>query len=187
MVYLKWFVYYLGYILLLPTVLFVPPVIALFTKAGEYRDDGSYTWGGWWGTFDNPPQGDEGFVSKRALFPEEVEGFKGYINRVQWMWRNKLYGYSKIIGLEWKEDYVISYIGNPDISDKEKIPGWYFAKVKNSNQSLKGFEFYGVFPYSETRDVRIRLGWKVMTDKYERFGFAKHVGTFNPFDGYGDE
>lgn len=48
------------------------------------------------------------------------------------------------------------------------------------------FEFYCVFPCGFGRCLRSRLGWKIMTDKFERFGFAQLVNTFNPLDGYGD-
>ena len=62
----------------------------------------------------------------------------------------------------------------------------YFVRVRALDSwQVVGFEFYGVFPYCKTRDVRIRLDWKILTDKFQRQGFAQLVNTFNPFDGYG--
>lgn len=180
---LKWLLITVIDVFLLVTLPIAPPIIAAFTKCMPYGLE-PYEWGGLWGTYDNPPQGDEGFVSKRAIFPGVVDGLKGYANRVQWMWRNKLYGFAKIAGVKWSDDMVISYAGNPDISDKEKRPGWYFAKAKR-NDKLVAFEFYAILPYSESRNCRIRIGWKIMTDKFQRYGLAQHVFTFNPFDGYG--
>lgn len=185
MLYLKWLVLCLLDLLLYLTLPFVTPFIALFTKAEGY-DKELYSWGGWYGTYDNPPEGDEGFVSKRSFFPNVVTGWKGYINRLQWMWRNKLYGFAKVSGIKYSPDLVLTYTGNPDISDKNKIPGKYFAKLHKDGK-LVGFEFYMVWPYTDKRDVRIRIGWKIMTDKFERYGFAQLVNTFNPVDGYGDE
>ena len=77
-------------------------------------------------------------------------------------------------------------LGRDGISDKEGNPGWYFVRVRALDSwRVVWFEFYGVFPYCKTRDVRIRLGWKILTDKFQRQGFAQLVNTFNPFDGYG--
>ena len=52
------------------------PTIALFTCAMPYGLR-PYTWGGLWGTWDNPPQGDRGYVEKRAPFPGVTTGVKG--------------------------------------------------------------------------------------------------------------
>jgi len=186
MVYIKWFTIFCLYVLMLPTLLVVPFIIALIYKEEEYKDDGSYTWGWIWGTYDNPPQGDEGFVAKRSFFPNITTGLKGYINRVQWMWRNKLYGLDKYTSLKYKPSLKLQVKGKEDISDKEKVPGWYWVKAFDGKK-LVGFELYCVLPWSDTRNLRARLGWKILTDKFERFGFAPHVNTFNPFDGYGDD
>lgn len=186
MIYIKWVLIFCLYVLLIPTLLIAPFIIALIYKEMDYKDDGSYTWGWIWGTYDNPPQGDEGFVAKHALFPNVTTGAKGYVNRVQWMWRNKLYGFDKYTSLKYKPSIALEVLGNPNISDKYKIPGWYFVKARDRGK-LVGFEFYSILPWSERRNVRTRLGWKILTDKFERFGFAPHVNTFNPFDGYGEK
>lgn len=166
------------------TLLFVPPVVALFTRAQPYGQR-PYSWGGWWGTWDNPPQGDEGFVAKHALFTRVTSGWRGYVNRVQWMWRNKLYGLAKLLALEYDVGDQLVWSGNPDISDKYRLPGWYFARLYRRGK-LIGFEFYCVLPWSRTRNLRARLGWKLMTDKFARYGFAQLVNTCNPLDGYGE-
>lgn len=186
MLYLKWFILSLLDILLLVTLPFVPPVIAMFTKAQPHGLP-QYTWGGWWGTYDNPPQGDEGFVKKRSLYPTITTGWKGYVNRVHWMVRNNMYGYARLVALDYSEDCVQHVLGQDGISDKDKVPGWYFVRLYHlKTKKLVGFEFYGVFPYASSRDVRIRLGWKILTSKFKTLGFAPLVNTFNPFDGYGD-
>ncbi len=184
MVYLKWFALCLLDLLAHLTLPFAPPVIALFTRAMPYGLR-PYTWGGWWGTWDNPPQGDEGFVARHAVFPGVVTGAKGYVNRVQWMWRNKLYGLAKLMAVSYSPTLQLSYVGDPNISDKGRRPGYYFAKLHDGKR-LIAFEFYCVLPWSATRNFRCRLGWKFMTDKFQRYGFAQFVNTANPFDGYGE-
>ena len=186
LLYAKWFVLAMLDILLLITVPFAAPVIAAFTKEQPYGLE-KYTWGWVWGTYDNPPQGDEGYVRKRAPFPTITTGWKGYLNRVMWMIRNPLYGFARLTAIDFSEDTVQHLVGEDGISDKEAIPGWYFVRVYSlATKRLVGFEFYGVFPYSKTRDVRIRLGWKILTSKFRENGFAPIVNTINPFDGYGN-
>lgn len=166
------------------------PVIAAFTREGSYLEP-QHTWGWIWGTYDNPPQGDEGFVRERAWFPGVTTGFKGYLNRINWMIRNPLYGFAKIAGVEYEDNLVTTFVGNANISDKDKVPGYYFAKV-HDGKKLVAFEFYCVIPwkfqpFEHERGLRMRIGWKVMTDKYKRNGFAQLVNTINPFDGYGEK
>ncbi len=136
MIYLKWFFFTVFKLfILLPSLLVAPQVIALFTKQMP-QDLPIYTWGGWWGTYDNPPQGDEGFVENGAFFPNTTSGLKGYVNRVQWMWRNKLYGYNKLTAIEYNVNDEMTFIGDPAISDRSKHPGWYFAKLHSASKLI---------------------------------------------------
>lgn len=127
MIYLKWLALTVGKFLLLPTVPFAAVIVPLFTREMDAQLGELYTWGGWWGTHDNPPQGDRGWVTKRCPFPNVTTGLKGYINRVGWLWRNKLYGYNALASVKWSDSIRIEYTGNPDISDKYKVPGRYIA------------------------------------------------------------
>lgn len=185
MIYLKWFVLAVLDLLLTLTVVVAAPIIALFTREQPYGKP-EYTWGWLWGTYDNPPQGDEGYVAKRALFLGATTGLKGYVNRVMWMFRNPLYGFSKIMSIKYSDTYKITTTGNPDISDKYKIPGHMLTLLKDGDK-LIGFEYYLVKPWSNTKDLRVRLGWKITTDKFQSKGFAPLVVTANPLDGYGND
>ena len=186
MIYLKWLLLCVIDWLLILSLPVAVPVIAAFTRAqphGQYP----YSWGWIWGTYDNPPQGDEGFVRKRAWFPGETYGWKGYLNRIHWMIRNPLYGAARKMALDYSEHDTMKLIGKDGISDKYKIPGWYWVRLYKRGV-LVGFEFYGVFPYlKESRVLRIRLGWKILTEKFEGRGFAQFVNTANPFGAYGDD
>ena len=188
MIYLKYvLLFVVDIILTIFTVLPAAIILPLFTRAEEHGKT-EYTWGWLWGTYDNPPQGDEGYVSKRALFKNVTTGVRGYINRVMWMLRNPLYGLAKRMSLPYSSEYHYVQTGNMDISDKYKIPGSYLVKVfDKEGGKLVGFEYYCVKPWSNTRDLRRRLGWKIATDKFQERGYAQFVGTCNPFDGYGDD
>ncbi|MCY1561292.1 hypothetical protein D9M68_985270 [compost metagenome] len=74
MIYLKWLLFSLLNLLMLPTVPLAAPLIALFTREDVYGRQ-RYTWGWLWGTYDNPLQGGEGFVEKRdaAAAPAATE------------------------------------------------------------------------------------------------------------------
>lgn len=174
---------YLGMLGTTPIVNFIIPI---FTRA-QYKENRKYNWGWLYGTFDNPPQGDDGFVTKRAPFPNVTTGLKGYWNRVAWMRRNRLYNLKKKLSVQYGIATNVTIKGNPDISDKYKIPGWMFAIAKDGKKVF-AFEFYGIFPWSETRNLRVRLGWKIKGRKFTVPGdFAQLVFTINPFDGYGNE
>lgn len=171
----------------LPLLLLVPFAalgVSAFTRAMPPEQD-LYSWGGMFGTFDNPPQGDRGYIAKHAPFRNVTTGFKGYLNRVMWMIRNPLYGFTKMAGVMYEDTDRMKMRGNPDISDKYKIPGWMLATLRDKDGKLKAFEWYSVTPWAPNRNLRIRMGWKIKTEKMQERGWARHVATLNPFDGYG--
>lgn len=183
--YAKWAAYVLIDFVLTLTIPFVAPVIAAFTREQAYGAE-TYSWGWLYGTYDNPPQGDEGFVSKRSWFPGVTTGFKGYLNRINWMIRNPLYGWSKLTAIAFDPLDILLTNGNPDISDKYKLAGAYHTTyTDHKTGKLLGFEFYVVWPWSDDKDVRVRLGWKMTTEKFASTGFAPMVNTLNFLDGYG--
>lgn len=173
------------YLVLLPTTPLAALIIPLITKV-EVREDRKYKWGWIWGTFDNPIFGDDGFITKRAPYPGIITGWKGYINKVQWMRRNRLYNFKKWLGVDYTKNTEVILKGNPDISDKYKVPGWLFVRSYDKGK-LTAFEWYSITPWSKKRNLRIRLGWKIKGRKFTEPGdFAQIVLTINPFDGYGN-
>jgi len=178
-IYLKWASLFLCDIVLLCVAYPLAPLLSLFTA------DGWPAWGAWFWTFDNSPQGDRGFIRERAPFTPAVTPLQRYANRVAWLWRNPLYGFQKAACVDYQPSYVVNHIGNPDISDKYKVAGWYFAECRDSKGDLVAFEFYMVKPWLPGRCIRVRVGWKIMTDKFSIKGFAPFVDTINPIDGYG--
>lgn len=184
-IYLKWAASAALHIALLPTVPVAAPVVALLSRPDVHKKPGGYRWGWIWGTYDNPPQGDEGYVAKRAPFVNVVTGWRGYINRVMWMVRNPLYGLNRKTGVWCKSSTKVVIQGDPYISDKYRIPGWLLATARNGKQ-LAAFELYVIAPWSKRRCLRLRLGWKIKGRKFTNQGdLAPLVTACNPFDGYG--
>jgi hypothetical protein len=185
MTYFKWIIFCLIDWAMLPVHYALAPLLSLFTGRGWPK------WGGWFWTYDNPPQGDGGFQVKRAPYINASSPWQLYVNRVFWLWRNPLYGLQKAFSVRHGSDVIVKLIrfggSGVDTSDKYRRAGWYYAECLDDFEYLIAFELYAVIPWSSTRCLRLRLGWKIVTDKFERLGFAPLVDTFNPLDGYGDE
>lgn len=175
----------ISYTVLLITTPIANLIIPLFTKTEEERDDRRYDWGWIYGTYDNPPQGDRGWILTRSPYPNILTGWRGYVNRVGWMRRNRLYGLKKKLSVGYEHDTEVLIKGDPNISDKYKVAGWMFAVAKTDGDVV-AFEWYSVTPWSKRRNLRIRIGWKIKGRKFVQSGdFAPMVFTINPFDGYG--
>jgi hypothetical protein len=178
-IYTKWALFALLDILLIPIWFLGAPVVSLFTREMPDTDEDLPSWGWWFGTYDNPPQGDERHQRNFGHLPK-------YIVRVLWLWRNPGYNFQKAIGVKYDPAYIVTYTGREDISDKYKKPGHYFAMCHTLDGEVKAWEFYCVYPWAFGKCIRIRLGYKIMTDKFGRYGFAPLVNTINPVKSYGD-
>ena len=180
MMYARWLGASLLDLLLLPVWYLGAPILSAFTRAAG--DGYDLTWGGWFGTYDNPPQGDRQWVEDKSPFPGVVTGWRGYVNRVGWLWRNPGYGFQKAVSVPYTPRLnTQGHLGK--ISDKYGLPGWYFVTADDGG----GFAFYCVYPYPfwPSRCLRVRLGYKMRTDKFKLLGFAPLVNTISPFKSYG--
>lgn len=181
MIYLKFLVF-----LLIDWALYVPFCIAafpvsLFTADNSYKTNKFLTW---FITFDNPAIGDAKW-QREGWFPYCYTGIKGWLNRAGWIIRNPLYGLGKAFGIKYAPQIIVSYVGNAEISDKYARSGWYFATAKKDSKTV-AFEFYAIIPWTETKCTRIRLGWKIMTDKFKSLGFAPLVNTVTVWKEFGE-
>jgi len=160
------------------------PIVSLFTR----KDD--WGWFQWFGTWDNPPQGDEGFNKLehgRTEFPGVYDGWQGWWNRTRWLWRNPGYGYAKFVSIHENDILRMKMYGNQDISDKYGIPGIQWVRAYDDFNEFIAFEFYCVFPYPFRKDkcFRARLGWKLSSSKLHEYGFAQLVNSIHPWKDYG--
>src|SRR5699024_5311380 len=143
---LKWLVGALVYMAALPLHFLLSPLVALFTAPlGRYREWAINTFSLFL-TYDNPPEGDRGWVGKRSPFPNILYGWRGYVNRLGWVYRNPLYGLKKKLSLEYGENTRVEVFGNEDVNDKYGVPGWLFCLVRDGDR-LVGWEWYSVTPY----------------------------------------
>lgn len=139
------------YVTMLPLSSIAAFIVPAFTRAMSHKLPDGYSWGGWFGTYDNPPQGDEGFTSERAPYPNQLTGWRGYVNRVQWMRRNRLYGLKRWLAVDYTVYTNRKFRGNPSISDKYKIAGWLLVTARCHSKKLQAFEWYSVTPYTKNR------------------------------------
>lgn len=178
--YIYWLVLVCLNVVFVLATFILAPVISLFTSDNRWPSIGGIFY-----TYDNPPFGDDGYIEKRSHFPLAIDGLEGYINRVGWLFRNPAYGFAKSAGIDYRDVEKMFEHGNLDVSDKYKVSGYYFTSAYDVFGEIIAFEFYGVFPWSSSRCLRVRVGWKLQTDKFERLGFAPFVCMINPFKKYG--
>jgi len=185
MIFIKWFFLFVADLLLLPFWFIAAPVYSLFTAKGWP------SFGRLLQTYDSPPQGDNGFQTNRAPFPNASGAFKLYVNRVAWLWRNPGYGFSRACSVGYGNGLKVTMPKakgfRNEISDKYGKAGWYYVECRNIDGELVAFEFYGIFPWpSYTKCLRVRLGWKLLTDKFQSLGFAPMVNTITPYKQFGE-
>ena len=166
------------YLLMLPLSTPAAFIVSAWTRPDDID------WGGCFGTYDNPPQGDRKWLKDHP----ELAGWRGYLNRVGWIRRNRLYGLKRWLAVDYAVCTTRKFRGNQAISDKYKIAGWLFVTARCHNKKLRAFEWYSVTPYTKNRCLRMRIGWKIKGDKFDEVGeFGALVFTINPFDTYGDD
>jgi len=182
----RWLMYTIVDYILLPVWYFGAPFVALFTKPEEPKSE--YTWGGLFGTYDNPPQGSNKWI-RTGWFPGRTTNIKGYLNRVGWMWRNPGYGYQAYAGAYYDGDeQIILVSGDPHISDNKAKAGRMVASLKSNHDDRNlAFEFYLIHQWKwfPNKCLRIRVGYKLTSSKIGRLGFAPLVNTIQPWKQFG--
>ena len=116
---------------------------------------------------DNPLDGDYGYIMQHAPFKGYgVTGWRRYINRVVWLWRNPGYGFSyAVLGHKvTSQPLVVS--GDPLVSDSVNLTVGRMHGLSGHVLVREGggaFEFYLVQQYGKTgRCFRLRMGWKLL-------------------------
>ena len=115
---------------------------------------------------DNPLDGDIGYVMLHAPFKGYgVTGWRQYINRVVWLWRNPGYGFSyRVLGHRVdSQPLVVS--GDPLVSDSVNLTVGRMHGLSGHVLVRDGvaFEFYLVRQYGDSgKCFRLRMGWKLL-------------------------
>lgn len=185
--YLKWFLLLPLNIIMTVLGFVLAPVLPMFA------DDKGWLpkWLWWFQTPDNSLDGDEGYQKKpgRAPFMGVMGGWKGYCNRVAWLWRNPLYGFDwEVLAFKVQEGYKVEGWGTkrfPDgtvaIAGGLDIDGWYFAKLTNPDGSWC-WQLYITQHWNDKKCTKLNFGWKIWMADAIKVGMDHPMCayTFNP-------
>ena len=173
---LKYLFYLIFDVLFMVICYIINPVVALFANSAGYLP----FYLSWFGTHDNPIDGDAYFQSK---YPGNSK-WKQYRRRVLWLYRNTGYtfrynvlGYTIDAANYIKYDHLYKNFNGSD-------HGWLFAYDKSMPWYLRGWSFYMQLPYG-TFDygIRIYIGWKFKGLSSGRKMFAHSINPFYPVNG----
>lgn len=125
------------------------PVLPLFATNGWLPWQLSY-----FQTPDNPLDGDEGFKTQHAPFLGMQTGWRQYVNRIFWLWRNPAYGADfSLFGFTPTGGWSVACSGDSAVDDTHD--GWYFKSCQGA------WQFYLTHHWTATCYLRINLGWKL--------------------------
>lgn len=191
MVYLKYGVLWCSFaVLKVVNFIIAPFIVLLGSKEVRNNEEGSYLprWLSWFQTWDNPLEGDESWINRKSPFPNTTTGLKGWWNKACWLWRNSCYGFSKdVLGASALRGAVV-YSNNPlsmsnlNIGDRNGKAGSYLIFYTKNNKKL-AFEYYLIRQYKKypNKCLRIRLGWKLNSSKFDKNTPAQFVATITPW------
>lgn len=183
MIYLNWFVLALLSIFTSILGVFLVPIGLLFAGAGRLP------WWLQWFDNDREPFGD---TARRPAI-EAATGIRRAWLRYWWLAiRNpgNNFGYLPGVGFAQTSDVWYLQHGNPNTSDQGEA-GWKYVEARSGPAlALVAFELYIVAPWSATRCLRVRLGWKIdhnMIAALHRTdgSITQLVAVVNPFDTFG--
>lgn len=160
---LRWLILLVADLIVFAVAWLLAPILSAFAIG---RDHLPYELS-YFDTPDNPLDGDIGYVMLHAPFKGYgVTGWRRYINRVVWLWRNPGYGFSyAVLGHKvTSQPLVVS--GDPLVSDSVNLTVGRMHGLSGHVLVREGggaFEFYLVQQYGKTgRCFRLRMGWKLL-------------------------
>jgi hypothetical protein len=143
-------------------------------------DDGWLpNWLWWFQTPDNSLDGDGGWKSQHRPFMNETNKFKRWANRVGWLYRNKLYGFSvAVLSVKYTPTQTLICSGGDVTNGPEGMSGLSIRKLYEGTR-LVGFKLYYIRQYKKYphKCIRVLIGWKLkksLDDEGEvaSFGFS---------------
>ena len=147
---------------LLASVLNYPlaPLAVLFAS----EDGWLPKWLWWFQTPDNSLDGDGGWKEEHRRFKVEDRPWKRWYNRTTWLYRNPMYGFAiDVLGAKCLATDLIKVIGDPQVSNRPIHSGLVRRELYRMGV-LTYFQWYYVRQWSDTRCIRINLGWKLWGD-----------------------
>jgi hypothetical protein len=139
------------------------PIVVLFTKSNGWLPNCLY----WFQTNDNSIDGDEGWISGTRPFKINT-GFRCYINRCFWLWRNSLYGFNEsVLSLTYPPIRDHEIVGDERVSNSPGFSGTVKRYLYGTNHKLLAFQFYYIKQLKRwpNKCIRINLGWKLWNVK----------------------
>jgi hypothetical protein len=159
---------------------FIAPFAVLFAS----KDGWLPRWLWWLQTPDNSLDGDNGWKEEHRPYMIEDTKFKQYVNRVRWLYRNSMYGFAiDVLGCKTLATDDLEIIGESKVSNRPLHEGLVVRKLIRDGKVI-AFQWYYVNAWSDTRCIRINLGWKLWGFKKGENNNCQIVFSPNPFMGY---
>lgn len=116
----------------------------------------------WWQTPDNSMDGDEGFATLHAPFKGSVSGYKRWVNRVAWGYRNSMYGLKiNVLGYHLEEGFDLNYRGSVwKPSDRPVTEGWSL-RIATNPSGAKAYHFVCFYRIHKKYCLDFMSGWKL--------------------------
>lgn len=130
-------------------------------------------WLSWFDTPDNSLNGDLGHLNRHLKSSL-------WWQRTCWLARNRAYNFS--IDAIGTTVYVLDTVideGDPLVSNRPIHSGWFKQTVVRTG----AFQFYYVKQWSETKCIRLNVGWKIKDRATSTDYKAQYVFSFNPLMG----
>ena len=161
MIYAKWFLMLILNQVTNLIAMPLTPIVVLFASEDGWLPN----WLWYFQTTDNHLEGDSGWQSENAPYRPATTKFQKYWNRVRWLWRNRLYGFSEaVLSVHYNADTdILTWVGNPATTNGPiGVSGSCLWKVHRDGK-LIGFKWYYIRQWEKypTKCVRLVLGFKL--------------------------
>lgn len=138
---------------------FLAPIVVLFANKQGWLP----RWLWWFQTPGDSLNGSIGWQTVDRRFIEEKNSWHRWYNRVTWLYRNSIYGFAiDVLGAKPLPGDVVVVTGEPRVSNHKR--DWCEGTVRYTllrEGKPVYFQSYTVKRWSNTRYMRINLGWKL--------------------------
>jgi hypothetical protein len=149
------------------------PLIALFSDANGNLP----YWLSAFQTYDNTLDGDDGYKQEHRFFPDNANALQVWANRTGWLWRNPAYGFDMLLGVDVRIGDVLIVEGDRATGDNPYHSGYCSWKLYRNNE-LVGFQYYWVGNFTNTKCLRVNVGWKLWNAEEFTDALPNSLGRF---------